>query len=256
MEHRPKRSLGQNFLRDETIVSRIIGSLWLTPGDTVLEIGPGLGALTQHLVKEAKKVIALEFDRDMVTELARKFADASNLSIINTDALSVDLDDLLKPEAPVKVAANLPYNISTAILQRLIAARENFISLVLMFQKEVVDRILARPSTGERGFLTVLVENAFHVERLFDVPPQAFYPAPKVQSSVVRLVPRPVSIDEVVLEQLASAAFRQRRKTLHNNLKDTDFAHLPSAAGVDPGRRAETLTNEEWRALVQASNKK
>ena len=256
MHPRPKRSLGQNFLRDEKVVARIIDSLDLNSQDTVIEVGPGLGALTGHLVGHGTNVIAIEFDRDMVAELRSTFPDTANLTIVNTDALSVDFEDLLGNTSRVKVVANLPYNISTAILQRFIAKRELFTVLVLMFQKEVVDRILALPGKSERGFLTVLTQNAFTAERLFDVPPDAFFPVPKVQSSVVKLMPCTNTFDLEALERVASAAFRQKRKTLHNNLKETEFSFVLTAAGVDPGRRAETLTNEEWKTVVEALNNK
>jgi 16S rRNA (adenine1518-N6/adenine1519-N6)-dimethyltransferase len=256
MQHRPKRSLGQNFLQDEHVIARIVASLKLKPQDTVIEIGPGLGALTRELIGKARNVIAIEFDRDMVLELRSSIGHSPDLNIINTDALSVDFEDLIGNAESTKVVANLPYNISTAILQRLIEQRGLFNSLVLMFQKEVVDRIVASPGNTERGFLTVLTENAFLSERLFDVPPEAFFPAPKVQSSVVRLTPRPGEVDEVLLTRIASAAFQQKRKTLHNNLKETPYYNRLATTGIDGRRRAETLTNLEWQEIVKAAQNK
>ena len=175
---RAKKSLGQNFLRDSEVVDRIIGTLDLEKDDTVVEIGPGHGALTERLVESAVRVIAIEFDRDLVLPLNERFGGFRNFSLLNADALSIDLSDVLRGRPPdhTKLVANLPYNISTPILQRLIEFRHLFSSLVLMFQREVVERITAQPGSSNRGFLSVLVENAFKTEHRFDVPPSAFRP--------------------------------------------------------------------------------
>jgi 16S rRNA (adenine1518-N6/adenine1519-N6)-dimethyltransferase len=252
-----KKHLGQNFLQDASVVRRIVQALEIKPSDTVLEIGPGMGALTGELLQHAENVVAIEFDRDMVGHLRRRFADAKKLTILQADALTVDLSGVI-PDSDVKLAANLPYYISTPILQRLAAERERFAVIVLMFQKEVVDRILARPGTSDRGFLTLLVENAFSAERLFDVPPEAFSPQPKVTSSVVRLVPRTSAVAPDLLEPLLSIAFRQKRKTIGNNLKGNVEGHTLALerARIDPGRRAETLTLDEWKALTDAISAK
>ena len=158
-------------------------------------------------------------------------------------------------DTELKLVANLPYYISTAILQRLVQQRTAFSTLVLMFQKEVVDRIIARPGKSERGFLTVIVEAAFNIEPLFGVPPSAFRPVPKVQSAVVRLTPKPASgLDDEAFRQCVSTAFGQKRKTILNNLK----SRYPNAgvaikmALIDPTRRAETLTLEEWSELYRS----
>jgi 16S rRNA (adenine1518-N6/adenine1519-N6)-dimethyltransferase len=253
---RAKRSLGQNFLRDESVVERIVSALDLTLEDTVIEIGPGLGALTASLVERAKKVVAVEFDRDMVAHLRGTFAKQTNLEIHNADALDVDFSTLAAKGA--KLVANLPYNISTPILQRLIEQREMFDLIVLMFQREVADRITAQPGLTDRGYLTVLVEDAFVVERLFDVSPTAFQPVPKVWSSVVRLVPHASELaDRAGAKTLLSTAFSQKRKTILNNLKRT-FENAAAAlveADIDKDRRAETLTRKEWVRLSQALEK-
>jgi len=252
---RAKKSLGQNFLNDPSIIDRIISSLELGPDDTVVEIGPGQGALTQQLTKQARQVIAIEFDRDLVDPLKKTFGSSSNFSLISAHALSVDFADILTGTTPAntKLAANLPYNISTPILQRLFEVRHLMSRLVLMFQKEVVDRIIAKPGNSDRGFLSVLVENAFETENLFDVAPTAFRPVPKVWSSVVRLTPKKsVLKDETLFRDLLSRAFAQKRKTILNNLKGTveDAAQILIAAGIEPGRRAETLTLDEWVRLT------
>lgn len=253
-----KRSLGQNFLIDEAMIGKIVGALDPKETDTVLEIGPGRGALTTRLIDTGADVVALEFDRDLASALSERFADQPNFRLIEDDALGVDFQSLKPGDGrKLRLIANLPYNISTAILQRLFDHPDVFSDAVLMFQREVVERITAAPGTKDRGFLTVLTEAHSVVERLFDVPPGAFRPVPKVWSSVVRLTPKPSLItDERAFRDLVSTAFNQKRKTLHNNLK----ARFPNvdealeAAGIAPDRRAETLTLGEWLALANALN--
>ncbi len=250
-----KKRLGQNFLRDAAVARRIVNALDLSAADTVVEIGPGTGALTEYLIESDANVIAVEFDRDLIAELQHRFCSANNFSLINADALRLDLADLGGEK--IKIAANLPYNIATPILQQLAGGRENIAALVLMFQREVVDRIIAEPATSPRGYLSVLAQNAFEAERLFDVPPSAFSPVPKVWSSVVRLTPKQTAADEADFLHLVSVAFAHKRKTLLNNLK-TAFLHAAdalAAAGIDASRRAETLTLEEWRFLFAAIKK-
>lgn len=258
-----KKSLGQNFLVDQNYVRKIIASLDLTQTDTVIEIGPGRGAITEHLVESGASVIAIELDRDLVPQLREVFSGSPNLTVVEADATEVDFESLAfgHPVATargsdsthsVKLVANLPYYISTPILQHLSTQRHVFERLVLMFQKEVVDRITAKPGDSDRGFLTVLVEAAFDVERLFDVPPNAFRPVPKVTSSVARFTPKASEIkDEASFRRLVSTAFSQKRKTILNNLK-TVYANAREAldrARIDCSRRAETLTLPEWLLL-------
>ena len=253
MSQSAKRSLGQNFLVDETVVNRIVGSLDLSPDDLVIEIGPGLGALTSPLIERAGRVIAIEFDRDLVGRLQHQFADFNTFELFNLDALSVDFSSLINGQT-AKLVANLPYNISTPILQRLMGQRHLFSELVLMFQREVVARITAPPGGKERGFLSVLVENAFDTERLFDVPPEAFRPRPKVWSSVVRLTPKASTIfNEPLFRRIASMSFASKRKTLLNNLKPSlpEAKDILERAEIDPNRRAETLSLAEWRNLTK-----
>jgi 16S rRNA (adenine1518-N6/adenine1519-N6)-dimethyltransferase len=257
---RAKRSLGQNFLSDPTYVAKIIEAVRPSPGETIIEIGPGHGALTETLVDSGAEVIAIELDRYLIAPLGRKFQDRVNFRVIEQDALTVDFGSLITNPVPAKLVANLPYYISTAILQHLAAQRDHFSSLVLMFQREVVDRITAQPGSSGRGFLTVVAEAAFQIERLFDVPPNAFRPSPKVWSSVVRLTPKPKDDSEDGLRDLISAAFAQKRKTIANNLKLAlpDYVQILVAAKIDPNRRAESLTLEEWlrlnRAVLQAKS--
>ena len=257
---RAKKSLGQNFLRDTSFVERIVAAVKLSDRDTVFEIGPGQGALTGELLKQAGRVIAIEFDRDMIAILGEKFASADNLELVKADALNVDFAELLKGSSgkQAKLVANLPYNISTPILQRLIDQRELFSDIVLMFQREVIERITAPAGGKHRGFLSVLVENAFESEQLFDVPPGAFQPVPKVWSSVVRLIPKPIALtDYDLFRKTISQSFAQKRKTMLNNLKQSveNAASILIEAGIDVNRRAETLTLDEWWKLTRTISK-
>ncbi len=247
-----KRSLGQNFLSDPNYIQKIVDALRLQATDTVMEIGCGRGALTDLLVERAGKVIGIEFDRDLTPLLAARYAGRTTFNLINEDVLSVDLTNAAAGDI-VKLAANLPYNISTAVLQHLIVHKQTFSEMVLMFQREVVERITARPGSKDRGYLTVLAEANFTAIKLFDVPGTAFRPVPKVWSSVVRLAPKDIEIPEN-FEKIISLAFRQKRKTLVNNLKNEIGAiqqHLRELnIGVD--RRAETLKLDEWLDLARA----
>lgn len=224
--------------------------------ETVIEIGPGRGVLTDRLVEKAGRVVVIELDRDLISFLNEQFSGVDNLEIVEHDALTVHFGQLAGGNT-AKLIANLPYYISTAILQRLIEQRDVFSEMVLMFQREVVDRITAPPGSSERGFLTVMVEAFLKTEKLFDVPPAAFHPAPKVWSSVVRLRPNDGPVpDERLLREIASVAFGQKRKTILNNLKKNypNADQLLLGAGIDSKRRAETLTMNEWISLVDAVN--
>lgn len=253
-----KKSLGQNLLSDPIYVNKIIDAVAPSETDTIIEIGPGRGALTERLVESGANVIAIELDRDFVPILREKFAGNQNFQVLEEDALTVDFNSLISNNSTFdirhsKLVANLPYYISTAILQRLAEQRQCFSELVLMFQKEVVDRITAEPGNSDRGFLTVLVEASFEIEKLFDVPPEAFRPVPKVWSSVVRLKPKATDIaDQIAFRNIVSLAFAQKRKTILNNLKPhfTNASGSLKDAGIEPSRRAETLTLDEWIALA------
>ena len=239
-----KRSLGQNFLIDANFIEKIVTAVDPGIGDTVIEIGPGRGAITETLVNSGANLIAVELDKELVPMLRETFSQYKNFMIHEADATAVDYQILIAANATsheaiqkVKVVANLPYYISTAILQKLGEQRECFSSLVLMFQREVVDRITAKPGDSARGYLTVLVESAFTTEKLFDVPPAAFRPQPKVWSSVVRLTPRTNVIkDSEAFRELLSAAFAHKRKTILNNLKGihTDAEELLRNSQIDP----------------------
>lgn len=248
---RPKKSLGQNFLRDQAVIQRIIESLRLGPNDTVVEIGPGRGALTRQLLAADVKVVAVEIDRDLIPYLENEFTDEPGFSVVHADFLETDLRSLLPAETKPKIVGNLPYYVSTPILQRLIDQSDVFETAVLMFQREVADRLTAKPGTTDRGYITVLAEAAFTIEKILDVPPQAFFPIPKVWSSVIRLLPKDNVAVSPVFRALVSAGFTQKRKTILNNLKghfENSEATLLSCR-IDSKRRAESLTIDEWELL-------
>lgn len=265
--HHPSKRLGQNFLADQRIIYRIVESLAPKADETIIEIGPGRGALTTSLLKSAGHLVAVEFDRNLIPTLEESFGSKTNFKLVQSDALVTNFCDLIRPATEARVVANLPYNIATAILQRLIEQRHCLTEMVLMLQKEVVDRITASPNSGERGYLSVFVEAYCRTEKLFDVSPGSFRPAPKVWSSVLRLVFRPgLAVDvqnERLLWQIVSAGFAQRRKTILNNLRNAasplqEIVKSHGGASIvlcqaDVGlqRRAETLTLDEWARIAR-----
>lgn len=261
-----KKSFGQNFLIDQNYIEKIIFSLNPQKNETIIEIGAGRGALTERLVKEAEKVIAIELDKDLIPALHERFQKYDNFLLVQNDALEIDFRSLLILQSPpnkTKLVANLPYYISTAILQHLIQYRHSFSEMVLMLQREVVERITAEAGNKERGFLTVLVQTYFEVEKLFDVSPKAFRPVPKVWSSVLRLKPkRELSIeDEDFYREMISLSFQHKRKTIQNNLKNAKrglednieniggLENVFEAVEIKSNRRAESLTLTEWKRL-------
>ncbi len=266
--HIPSKRFGQNFLTDQSIVDRIVSALDPKSDETIIEIGPGKGALTQELVTRAGKVIAYELDRRLVPYLEERFMSVTNFKVIQSDALKADFCAAVTPAKTARLVANLPYNISTAILQRLIAQRSCLTELVVMLQREVVERMTAPAGSSERGYLSVLIEAYCETEKLFDVAPRAFRPVPKVWSSVVRLKFReklPVAVkNEKILWGVVSAGFSQRRKTILNNLRNAPakLSELIKQHGgasivlcraeVDLQRRAESLTLAEWGSIAQS----
>ncbi|HSE15850.1 MAG TPA: 16S rRNA (adenine(1518)-N(6)/adenine(1519)-N(6))-dimethyltransferase RsmA [Pyrinomonadaceae bacterium] len=264
----PSKRLGQHFLRDRRTIQRIIDALAPQSDETIVEIGPGTGALTAALVERAGRVIAIEFDNKLTPLLQERFSGFGNFNLVMADALTVDFCKEILPASSARLVANLPYNISTAILQRLIAQRGCIEEMVLMLQHEVVERVLAPPGTTDRGFISVLVEAYCEAEKLFDVAPGAFRPPPKVWSSVMRVKVRTRIKAEVADQELlwatVSAGFAQKRKTILNNLRNASGRLQESLkrnggasivlckAGIDLKRRAETLTVEEWARITQA----
>jgi len=263
-----KRRFGQNFLVDRGVVDRIIAAVTPRADETIIEIGAGRGALTSRLLETSGHVVAIEFDRDLIPSLRAQFSGKANLELLEADALSTDFCAAIAPAQSARVVANLPYNIATAVLQRLIEQRRCLSEMTLMLQREVVDRITADAGSPARGYLSVLVEAYCEAEQLFDVAPQAFRPVPKVWSTVVSLRVRPkIAVDvkdETLLWQIVSAGFAQRRKTILNNLRDAppNIQELLKKRGgasivlcdacIPPLRRAETFTLEEWALLLNA----
>ncbi len=253
-----KKSFGQNFLVDENYINKIISAVNPQQNETIIEIGAGRGALTEKLVESSANIIAIELEREMISVLKEKFGKHQNISLIESDALRVDFENLINDKSrKIKVVANLPYNVATAILQKLIEQRSVFSEMILMFQREVVDRITAKVETSERGFLSVLSQNYLETEKLFDVPPTAFRQSPKVWSAVVKLIPKSQPIEnEKLFREIIAVGFAQRRKTIFNNLKIkfTDATRILDECEIDSKRRAETLTVEEWRKICEKSS--
>ena len=250
--HVARKRYGQNFLADPHYVKRIADAVAPRPGERVVEIGPGLGALTGELVARAGAITAIEIDRDLAARLRERYT-PDQLTLVVGDALEADFAAL---GTGLRVVGNLPYNISSPILFHLAAQAHALRDLTVMLQKEVVARMTADPGTPEYGRLTVTLGATFAIERLFVVPPGAFRPPPKVDSAVARLTPlgaaKPAIRDSERFERVVAAAFSQRRKTLRNALSSLVTAEQFAAAGIDPQRRGETLSVAEFVALSEA----
>jgi 16S rRNA (adenine1518-N6/adenine1519-N6)-dimethyltransferase len=252
----PKKSLGQNFLTDPHYLRRIVEAAQFGPADQVIEIGPGLGHLTRELAVRAGKLLIIELDDRLIPRLREEFGASPNIEIVHADALEYDYDALA---GKWKVVANLPYYISTPIIQRLISLRSRFSTLTLMLQKEVAERIAASPGGKEYGFLSVLVQYSAVPHLDFIVPAGAFTPRPKVDSAVLTLTmrehPAHTVVDEDLFLRVIKAAFSQRRKTLRNSLSQLGYPRevmdsVPGGTGIDLGRRAETLSVVEFAILA------
>lgn len=271
--HRAKHRLGQNFLKDQTVIDKIVEAAGLSKDDQVLEIGPGLGVLTEAIAPHAGKLVAVELDRALQEHLAPLEAEFSNLTIIWQDFMKTEWASLpFEADKPIKVVANIPYYITTPILMKLVQAdrleKEPLVDvppiaerILLMVQWEVAKRLTARPGNKDFGSLTLIAQYAAEVSVVTKVPAGAFRPRPAVDSAVVMLKPRsvpPVAVTKVpVMFRLIRAAFQQRRKTLLNSLQTSGIpkAELEAAAkrlGLDLGRRAETLSLQEYANLANA----
>lgn len=248
--HTARRRFGQNFLVDPHYIARIISAVDPKPGDRVVEIGPGLGALTGGLLSRAGRLDVIEIDRDLAARLAQQWP-GPELRIHTADALEFDYAPL---GDSLKVVGNLPYNISSPLIFHLATFESRLSELTVMLQKEVVDRMTAPPGTPEYGRLSVMLQYRFAVRRLFIVPPGAFRPVPQVDSAVVRLVPlgagRSSPRDEALFARVVGLAFGQRRKTLRNALRTLCSAALIEAAGIDPEARGETLAVAQFVRLA------
>lgn len=255
-QHKAKKRFGQNFLHDQGVIHGIVAAIRPREGEHLVEIGPGMGAMTEPLLEGCKAMDAIELDRDLIPGLRVQFAVQGGLTLHNADALKFDFCSLAADGRPLRVVGNLPYNISTPLIFRLIEQSHCIRDMHFMLQQEVVNRLAAAPGGGDYGRLSIMVQYHCQVEKLFTVPPEAFNPPPKVHSAIVRLTPYatpPVPAkDEKLLAQLVTQAFQQRRKTLRNNMKKLLDAGTIEALGIDPGRRPETLSLEEFVQLADA----
>ena len=256
MSHRPRKRFGQNFLVDRFIIANIIAAIAPQPGERMVEIGPGQGALTALLLDRLDHLDVVEVDRDLCAELVTRFP-ADKLTIHQGDALEFDFGSL---PGPLRVVGNLPYNISTPILFHLGSYATHCLDLHFMLQEEVVERMAAAPSSAAYGRLSVMLQYRFKVERLFGVPPEAFKPAPKVHSAVVRLQPlsdaergaRGLAKDEARFAAVVTAAFTQRRKTLRNALSSAVSPETLGQLGIDAGLRPENLSVKDYAVIADA----
>ncbi|MGA0586814.1 16S rRNA (adenine(1518)-N(6)/adenine(1519)-N(6))-dimethyltransferase RsmA [Dyella sp. KRB-257] len=257
MNARPKKSFGQHFLHEKRYIDRIVGAIAPLDGDSVVEIGPGEGALTLPLLAVAGRLTAIELDTDLIPALRARAAAVGALTIIQADVLTVDFTALAQQlgASRLRIAGNLPYYISSPILFHCVEHAAAIQDMHFMLQKEVVDRMAAEPGSKIYGRLSVMLQLACRVVPLFDVPPGAFRPPPKVVSSVVRLVPLTAEerhdADPTRVHAVVKAAFAQRRKTLANGLKQVMDAEAIRLAGVDPGARAETLAPADFVRLAK-----
>jgi len=260
MSHRAKKRFGQNFLVDERIINGIIGAICPEPTDNMVEIGPGLGALTRPLLKKLNHLHVVEIDRDIIARLEHEYPQGQqecSLTIHAGDALAFDIATL---PAPLRIVGNLPYNISSPLLFHFAAHAGRIQDMHFMLQNEVVERMVASPSTSEYGRLSVMLQYRFNMEKLLDVPPGSFRPAPKVDSAIVRMIPLAADEIQVNNEKLFAAivrtAFGQRRKTMRNTmrnfLKEEDFESL----GINAQLRAENLGVAEYTAIANYLDKR
>ncbi len=258
-KYRHKKRFGQHFLIDTRVISEIIDCAMPLEGVEILEIGPGDGVLTEALLSEGARVLSLEIDTTLIRNLEERFKEDENFELLCGDALKIDFIKLSKERGvKFKSVSNLPYNISGPLIAKVVEQREAFTELVLMFQREVAERVVASPGTSEYGALTVIVNAYMEAEKLLDVSPDSFKPRPKVESTVIRLIPLKEARVEVelrgVFRQVVRASFNRRRKTLSNALKvlglEGDIIKEALIdAGIDGKRRGETLNLEEFIEL-------
>ena len=248
INHQARKRFGQNFLVDQQIIGQIVSAINPKADDNLVEIGPGMAAITEHLIKLCPAMSVLELDRDLVEFLGEKFVDYEEFTIHSGDALKTDFSQLYD-NRELRLVGNLPYNISTPLLFHLLNVRHLIKDMHFMLQKEVVDRLTAEPGNKTWSRMSVMTQIDCTIEHLFDVPPEAFYPPPKVQSAIVRLAPRVEryhpECPRVQLSSLVQQAFSQRRKTLRNNLKGVIDESEIEALGIDPSCRAETLSLDQ-----------
>ncbi|ACD22910.1 16S rRNA (adenine(1518)-N(6)/adenine(1519)-N(6))-dimethyltransferase RsmA [Clostridium botulinum] len=255
------KSLGQNFLLDESVLNDIVDGAEVNENDFIIEIGPGVGTLTAKLLQKAKMVTCIELDNDLIPILQQELGEYDKFELIHNDALKVDFNEIMKNEEHVKLVANLPYYVTTPIIVKLLKENHKFESLTIMIQKEVAERINAEPNCKEYGALSVLVQYYCNTKIVRKVSPESFMPRPKVDSIVIRLDrlsnPRVKVQDEKLLFDIVRAGFNMRRKTLWNatkvvGLSKEDLQKAFDSCNIDPKRRAETLSIEEFAALADS----
>lgn len=250
--HRARKRFGQHFLVDPGVIAAIIEAIRPCDDETIVEIGPGQGALTQSLARVAGKLHAIELDRDLAARMRIEYASQENVQIHEADALTFDFGSL---GTSIRIVGNLPYNISTPLLFYLLQFKEQIIDMHFMLQKEVVDRMAAEPGSKTYGRLSIMLGCQFDVEALFDVDRNAFDPPPEVTSAVARLVPLPTGTYEIHNEErfanLVTQAFNQRRKTIRNSLRNFVDVETLEFVGIDPGLRPEAICIADY---VQLSN--
>ena len=253
LQHRARKRFGQNFLHDRRVIERIVDAIDPHPEQAIVEIGPGQAALTRELVRRAGHITAVEIDRDLAAWLRAEFT-PDELTLVEADALKLDWPALAS--RPLRVVGNLPYNISSPLLFRLMECADRVVDQHFMLKKEVIDRMVAPPGSKTYGRLSVMLQVRYRMTKLFDVPRGAFNPPPKVTSSIVRMVPKPAAdvpaIDLPLFGRVVAAAFNQRRKILRNALRERADDAVFSAAAVDPLARAETLAVDDFVRLARA----
>ncbi len=251
--HLPRKRFGQHFLTDSAIIDAIVAEIDPRPGQRLIEIGPGLGAMTHPVARRCGHLTVIELDRDLAAKLRRR----DNLDVIEADVLRVNFRDLAGQSQPpaasgLRIFGNLPYNISTPILIHLVDVADRVVDQHFMLQKEVVDRIVSAPGRKDYGRLSVLLQWRYHMEQVLQVPPEAFEPPPRVESAVIRMLPwpQPEAVDRALLEELVAVAFSQRRKLLRHTL-----GRWLVERGVDEGfdvqRRAEEVSVTEYISLAK-----
>lgn len=255
MAHQARKRFGQHFLTDPSVLNHIVQSIHPKADEHLVEIGPGLGALTVPVLDYCKTMDVVELDRDVIPQLQKATEKIGALTIHQTDALKFDFTSLIKNAQPLRVIGNLPYNISTPLIFHLLEHAEDIQDMHFLLQKEVVERLCSTPGSKLYGRLGIMVQFICEAEYLFDVGPACFDPPPKVDSAVVRLTPRKEakypSVDVESLSQLVQQAFSQRRKTIRNTLKKLLSETQLIEAGIDPGQRPETITIEQYCALTR-----
>lgn len=252
--HQPRKRFGQNFLSDQTVIQQIVAAFNPLPDDQVVEIGPGLGALTVPLLKAAKKIQAIELDKNLIPKIANQCADVGQIKLHQGDALKFDFTTLAS--TPIRLIGNLPYNISTPLIFHLLKQMPAIADMHFMLQKEVVERICASPGNKSYGRLSIMVQYHCITRQLFTIAPEAFIPPPKVQSAFLRLIPHknipyPAN-DYQRFADLVRTAFNQRRKTLRNSLKEWVDEGTLKKLNIDGQKRPEQLTIEDFVAISNA----